>query len=251
MAVFRDITSEIELQEQLIITQRLEAMGRLSASIAHEFGNPLIGIRSLLKDFQERLILSEDDGVLLDIAESECGRMQGLIGDFQDFYGADKKSRALCDIREAIDKVITLHQIVFVDQSIQTVVNHANKLPKLFCRQDQITQVVLNLIINAVDAMTPDGGTLTITTSLKADKIRITIEDTGHGISKENQEHIFEPFFSTKPEVEGTGLGLPVSFGIVSTHGGNITCSSNEGVGSSFTILLPVQGDERPRNTST
>jgi len=241
VAVSRDITNEIELQEQLIITQRLEAMSRLSASIAHEFGNPLIGIRSLLRDFQERLILSEADGILLDIAESECGRMQTLIGDFQDFYGADKKSRALCDIRDAINKVMILHQKIFDDQSIKTVINHANKLPKLFCRKDQITQVILNLIINAVDAMTQSGGTLTITTSSKADKIRITIEDTGHGISKKNQEHIFEPFFSTKPEVEGTGLGLPVSFGIVSTHGGNITCSSAEGVGSTFTILLPIQ----------
>ena len=241
VAVSRDITNEVELQEQLIITQRLEAMSRLSASIAHEFGNPLIGIRSLLKDFQERLILSEDDKTLLDIAESECGRMQTLIGDFQDFYGADKKARTLCDIRDAIDKVMILHQKIFIDQSIETVINHANELPKLFCRKDQITQVILNLIINAVDAMTPDGGTLTITTSLKVDKISIKIEDTGHGISREDQEHIFEPFFSTKPEVEGTGLGLPVSFGIVSTHGGNITCSSRKSVGSTFIILLPVR----------
>ena len=240
VAVSRDITNEIELQEQLIITQRLEAMSRLSASIAHEFGNPLIGIRSLLKDFQERLILSRDDETLLDIAESECGRMQALIGDFQDFYGADKKARAFCDIGDAIDKIMILHQKIFIDQSIKTVINHTKELPKLFCRKDQITQVILNLIINAVDAMTPDGGTLTITTSLKTDKISIAIEDTGCGISREDQEHIFEPFFSTKPEVEGTGLGLSVSFGIVSTHGGNITCSSRRGVGSTFTILLPV-----------
>lgn len=108
-------------------------------------------------------------------------------------------------------------------------------------RVDQLEQVFLNILLNAIDAMTDQGGTLTIATYRDKDSICAAISDTGQGIDEQTMRHIFEPFYSTKPEVDGTGLGLSVSYDIVSAHNGTITCNSTIGDGTTFKVFLPAE----------
>lgn len=246
VAVSRDVTYEEELISHLVTTQKQNALGRLSSSIAHEFGNPLLGIRALLKDFRDRSVLSSEDNTLLNIAISECGRMQDLIGDIQNLYGAQNTARTFCDIKDIISKVLFFQQKTFLDNNIVPTVIHNNELPVILGKEDQLAQVILNLILNGIEAMKPKGGTLIISSGCDRDFLNLDITDTGSGINGSVMDRIFEPFFTTKPEVEGTGLGLSVSYGIIAAHGGTITCQSTEGSGSTFTIHLPVYKSSKP-----
>ncbi len=246
VAVSRDVTYEEEVQRHLITAQKQKALERLSASIAHEFGNPLLGIKGLLKDFKERSILAGQDNELLEIAIGECDRMQGLIDDIQTFYGAESTTQSLCNINDIVDKVLLFQQKRFFDNNIVSTVTHKDDLPEIWGKEDQLAQVILNLILNGIEAMKPSGGALTISTTSDRDCVYLAITDSGSGISAAKMDRIFEPFFSTKPEVEGTGLGLSVSYGIARAHGGKITCQSTEGNGSTFTLQLPVQRNSMP-----
>jgi len=241
VAVSRDVTYEEELQNHLITYQKQKALGRLSASIAHEFGNPLLGIKALLKDFRERPTFSSEDNELVVIAMNECDGMQNLIRDIQTFYGSEKTELSRCDLTEIINKIFYFQQKNFLDNDIVPIINHAEDLPKIHGKEDQLGQVILNLVLNAVDSMKPAGGSLSISSSYGNDIIHVTVTDTGTGIEPSLIERIFEPFFSTKPDIEGAGLGLSVSYGIIASHGGEITCQSISGSGSSFTVHLPVQ----------
>ena len=249
VAVSRDVTYEEELISHLVETQKQEALGRLSSSIAHEFGNPLLGIRALMKDFRDRSVLSSEDNTLLDIAIGECGRMQDLIGDIQNFYGARNTAQSFCDIKDIVSKVLFFQQKTFLDNNIVAAVTHNKKLPVILGKEDQLAQVILNLILNGIDAMKPEGGSLIISSGCDGDFLYLDITDTGSGINGSAMDRIFEPFFTTKPEVEGTGLGLSVSYGIIAAHGGKITCQSTEGSGSTFTIHLPVYKSSNPESS--
>ena len=240
VAVSRDVTYEEELQNHLITYQKQEALGRLSASIAHEFGNPLFGVRALLKDFYDRSLPTPEDHELIEIGIKECERMQQLINDINNFYGAEKTVIKQCDIAEIVNKILYFQQKNLLDNNIVLTVQHASSLPTINAKEDQLGQALLNLVLNGVDAMKPGGGELSIVTSLEQGFISIGVSDTGTGIKASLLDHIFEPFFSTKPEVEGTGLGLSVAYGIVTNHGGKLVCDSSEGQGSTFTILLPL-----------
>ena len=249
VALSRDVTYEEELHNHLITYQKQEALGRLSASIAHEFGNPLFGVRALLKDFCDRSLPTSEDRQLIEIGIKECERMQQLINDINNFYGAEKTVTKQCDITEIIDKILYFQQKNLLDNNIVLTVQHASSLPKINAKEDQLGQAVLNLVLNGVDAMKPGGGELSIVTSLEQGFISIGVSDTGIGVKASLLDQIFEPFFSTKHEVEGTGLGLSVAYGIVTNHGGKLVCDSTEGQGSTFTILLPVaegEGIEHP-----
>lgn len=240
VTVSHDVTYEEELQSHLVTTQKQQALGRLSSSIAHEFGNPLLGIRALLKDFRERSVLSTDDDHLLDIAINECGRMQDLIGDIQNFYGDQTSEGTVCNLQDMINKILLFHQKAFLDNNIIVTVTHNNQPPAIWGKEDQLAQVILNLILNGMEAMQPEGGSLSISSACDQEFLYLDITDTGSGINSSAMDRIFEPFFTTKQEVEGTGLGLAVSYGIIAAHGGKITCQSTEGSGSTFTIHLPV-----------
>lgn len=240
VAVSRDVTYEEELQSHLVTTQKQKALGRLSASIAHEFGNPLLGIKSLLKDFRERSFLPSEDNELVDIAINECSRLQALISDINNFYGTGETTHSLCNIKDIIDKVLFFQQKILLDNNVVPTVTHKNELPKIFVKEDQLAQVILNLILNGIEAMKPEGGSLIISSWCDQDFIYLAITDSGSGINASTMNRIFEPFFSTKSEVEGTGLGLSISYGIITAHGGKITCQSTEGDGSTFTLHLPV-----------
>ena len=240
VAISHDVSFEVELQRQLTNAHKHKALGRLSSSIAHEFGNPLLGIKSLIKDIYDKNRLDPDDPPLLKIALDECSRMQELINDIYNFYGVEESVPMPCDLKVLIEKILHFHQKTFIDHNISAVFNHSATLPPVRGKESQLAQVVFNLIINAVEAMSEFGGTLTLELTPLHNEIILTVRDTGPGMDETTLERVFEPFFSTKPEVEGIGLGLPVSYGIITAHGGNITCSSIPEEGSTFKITLPI-----------
>jgi PAS domain S-box-containing protein len=240
VAMARDITRERQLTEQLHHAQKMEAIGKLAASIAHEFGNPLLGIRFAIRDVQQRPKLDDDDKKLLQLAENECDRMRKLIRDLQCFNRPSTGLKTRIDLHRALEDILLFHRNLLNKQKIQVVKKFALQ-PLFVCGvEDQLRQVFINLILNAQDAMVTQGdGVLTVITGQDTE-VWIRICDTGQGINPENFDRIFEPFFSTKAAVEGTGLGLPVSYGIIRAHGGMIDVESTPGR-TIFSIRLPAE----------
>jgi signal transduction histidine kinase len=226
-------------QEQEGKKQKMDALGRLSASFAHEFGNPLMGVRSVLKDIGDRISMDDSDRRLLKLAYQECERMKTLIRDFQRFQRDSSTSRELHDVHDILENVLVFYAKRIAENNIELQKDYGKNIPEIFMRRDQITQVFVNLINNSFDAMAEHGGVLKISTRVDSEGLDINISDTGIGIADENHELIFGPFFTTKADVEGVGLGLYVSYGIVSSHGGEIKVVSKTGKGASFTVRLP------------
>lgn len=226
---------------QLLQAEKLAAIGGLSASIAHEFNNPLQGVMNVLSGVKRRVSLGKEEAALVDMAVTECNRMSNLIKNLQDFNRPTSGKLALLDIHAAIDSLLLLSKNAFATSGITVTKNYAADLPRIKVVTDQIKQVFLNLLNNGADAC-EHGGTITIHTEADEKNIIVRIQDTGTGIPPENMEHIFEPFFSTKPAVKGTGLGLSISYGIIKAHGGEITVQSELGKGTIFSVILPIAG---------
>ncbi|MDJ0622414.1 MAG: PAS domain S-box protein [Desulfocapsaceae bacterium] len=241
IALCLDITQKVALQEQLFHAQKMEAVGRLSASFAHEFGNPLLGVRSVIKDISERVVMGADDRQLMQLAYEECERMKLLIRDFQGFQSSNSDEKSYENIHLILDNVLLFYKKHFENNNITLRKSYQSDLPFLLVSKNQISQVFLNLIINAVDAMTDGGGSLEVITYAQANHVHISLRDTGIGITEIEKELIFEPFYTTKSEIEGSGLGLSVSYGIVAGHGGDIHVSSLENEGATFTVKLPLK----------
>ncbi len=233
----------VELQEkqsQYLHAEKLAAIGKLSASIAHEFNNPIQGVVTILKGLKRRAILEDEDKELLDLAIEENERMKNLIRSLQDFNQPSSDKKTLLDVHASIDSLLLLSKSDFRRKKISTVLNYDERLPEIMAIPDQIKQVFLNLLNNASDACLPGGSTITITTCHDEQNIAVAIKDTGVGIKPEQIDLIFQPFYTTKSEVKGTGLGLSVCHGIVQNHQGKILVESREGEGSTFTVLLPI-----------
>ncbi|MCD6150380.1 MAG: PAS domain S-box protein [Deltaproteobacteria bacterium] len=245
--------TEKELQktrQQLIHADKLSAVGRLSASIAHEFNNPLFGVINVLNGIKGRTNLVENDQRMIEMAIKECQRMKLLIRELKCFNRPSSGKKVLFDLHQSIDEILLFHQKDLKIKKINIVKEYDPDLPKIWAVEDQIKQVFINLINNAAAALEDKSGTVIIATRLKADSAMISITDTGVGIRPDHKDHIFEPFFSTKKQVKGTGLGLSVSYGIIKSHGGDIVVDSEPGMGATFTIILPInsafhKGDEK------
>lgn len=225
---------------QLLHAEKLTAIGHLSASIAHEFNNPLQGVMNILKGVTRRVPMGKEDEHLLAMALAECARMRDLIKTLQDFNRPTSGKRSAVDLHTIVESILVLNRNELKGRGIAVVKEFAADLPRISAVADQLKQVFLNLLSNAADACRA-GGTITLRTEHVENTIRVTVEDTGPGITPEDRDHIFEPFFSTKPEVKGTGLGLPVSYGIVKDHGGTINFDSEPGKGAKFSVILPIQ----------
>lgn len=228
-----------ETQAQYLHAGKLAAIGKLSASIAHEFSSPLQGIMTILKSLKKTVVLEEGDGVMLDLAIGESERMKNLIRILQDFNRPSSGRKVLMDVHGAIDALLLLCKSDYRRKNIATVVHYDQRLPQILAIPDQIKQVFLNLLNNAADACT-QGGVITISTSHDESGISVTVADNGVGIEPEKMDLIFQPFYTTKSAVKGTGLGLSVCHGIVQSHQGEIRVDSRPGEGSSFTVLLPI-----------
>ena len=227
-------------QQHYLHAEKLSAIGKLSASIAHEFNNPLQCLMTVLQGFKKWKTLEEDDRVMLDLAISESHRMKNLIRSLQDFNRPSSGKKIFMDVHASIDSLLLLCKSDFKHKKVSTVLHYGERLPQILAIPDQIKQVILNLLKNATDACFEDGGVITISTWREEDKVALAIQDTGIGIQPENIDLIFQPFYTTKPEVKGTGLGLSICHGIVQSHSGEIQVESKPGAGSTFTVLLPI-----------
>ena len=234
-------TREIkEMQSVLVRSEKLASLGELVAGIAHELNNPLTGIMihaSLISE-DPRL----DDGLEEDCQTviHESRRCSKIVKELLDFARVSEPQKLMHAINKTIDRTTSLieHNVDF--QEIEIIKEYDHDLPETLMDASQIGQVLINMMINASQAM-PQGGKLFIRTGVGAsrDHIYVRIEDTGCGISEENIEKLFDPFFSTKGH-KGTGLGLSVSYGIMQSHGGDIEVESRMGSGTAFTIILPI-----------
>nr|WP_320011363.1 ATP-binding protein [uncultured Desulfobulbus sp.] len=240
VAMGRDITREQQLVEQLHHAQRMEAMGKLAASIAHEFGNPLLGIRFALRDVRQRTGPDSEEGKLLELADNECDRMRKLIRDLQQFNRPSSGEKTRFAPHKVLDEILALHRNLLAKKNILVVLAYSREQIFVHAVEDQMRQVFINLILNASDAMHQGGGTLTLATTVEHGWLTVAIQDTGSGIAPNDREYIFEPFFTTKSAVEGTGLGLPVSYGIIRSHGGRIEVNSEPG-NTVFRVILPLE----------
>ncbi len=231
-----------ETQKKYLHAEKLSAIGKLSASIAHEFNNPLQGIMTVLKGLSRRAVLEEEDRRLLEMAICESERMKDLIRSLQDFNRPSSGLHSRMDLHACLDSLLLFQKSDLKNKCIKIERDYAPDLPPVLAVADQIKQVLLNLLTNAADACQRPGCTITVRTRLEGERVAIAISDTGVGIRQEEIGSIFQPFYTTKAAVKGTGLGLSVSWGIVRTHGGEIRVESVPGGGSTFTVLLPVEG---------
>jgi PAS domain S-box-containing protein len=235
-------TQELNLSnQQLLHAEKLSAIGKLSASFAHEFNNPLYGVRNILQEIREDIPMSDADLKMVDIALSESNRMASLIEKLKSFYRPSTNEFIYYDVHQVIRDMILLQKRAFVEKNITLSLNFDGNLPELRIIPDQLKQVILNILQNSQDAIEEStGGSITITTRFCQNNAEICIEDSGSGISEENKALIFEPFFTTKPEITGTGLGLSVSYGIIKNHNGIISIDSASNKGTRVTISLPA-----------
>ena len=230
-----------EAQSHYLHAEKLSAIGKLSASIAHEFNSPLQGVITTLKGLKRRAILDDEDKELLDLTIAENERMKNLVRSLQDFNRPSTGKKEMIDVHASIDSLLLLYKSDFKKKMIAAEQNYAKALPLIQAIPDQIKQVFLNLLNNAVDAIGQGGGVISIKTSFAGEKIAIAFKDSGMGIRPENIDQIFQPFYTTKSEGRGTGLGLSVCHGIIQNHGGEIKVESHPGIGSTFTVFLPIQ----------
>ncbi|MFH1214962.1 MAG: ATP-binding protein [Pseudomonadota bacterium] len=238
----RERTEALEkTYEQLLHAEKLSAIGKLSASIAHEFNNPIYGIRNVLEGIWKRQAMDEKNMAMVELAIKECDRIARLTRDLQSFNRPTSGIITSVNIHETIEDMLLLVQKDFKQKKIIVEKHFSTDMLQIKGVTDQIKQVVLNILNNAGGSIGEEGGTITITTENRGKEIAILIGDTGIGIKPEDMDKIFEPFFSTKPTVKGTGLGLSVSYGIIKRHGGRIEVESKPGRGTIFTILLPTE----------
>jgi two-component system NtrC family sensor kinase len=179
---------------------------------------------------------------LLDMSLSETVRLADMLKKMLSFSRPDQEEKININLNTVLDEIILLYEKRFRENSVKFKFNPATNLPRVHASKDQLRQVFLNMISNAMDAM-PDGGNLSITTASLEKKVKITITDTGTGIKAEHLEKVFDSFFTTKTDsVKGVGLGLSVCYGFIKDHEGDLTVDSKLGSGTTFTILLPVAG---------
>jgi PAS domain S-box-containing protein len=243
-----------ESQARLIQSEKMSALGRLTASIAHEINNPLQSVRSCLSLVEEELDEGGSADVMkqdLQIAAEEVKRIVRIVRQLREFYRPAREGIEPINLHSILQNVLDLVNKRLQHGNVMVERRWAEDLPVVQANPDQLKQVFLNLIINAADAM-PQGGVLRISTRL--DKLlkpggdmavpaaRLEFSDSGNGMSAEELSHLFEPFYTTK--AEGTGLGLAVSHEIIQALMGKITCTSEPGIGTTFTIRLPVWESE-------
>ncbi|MEW6595713.1 MAG: ATP-binding protein [Thermodesulfobacteriota bacterium] len=225
---------------QLLHAEKLSAMGKLTASLAHELNNPLCGIGNVLEGLHRREAMDGEDRAMVELAISECQRVTKLISDMQAMNRPTSGAQSPLALHPLLDSMLRLCDKECRRHHIRVVRDYAENLPLVLAVEDQLKQVMLNLFTNAVAAMEEEGGILAVETAFQGGQVVVRVEDTGPGIRPEDLGRIFEPFFTTKPAGKGTGLGLPVSYGIIEQHGGTITVQSEPGQGTVFTVTLPA-----------
>ncbi len=229
-----------ESQQALVRAEKMAAAGRLTASIAHEINNPLQAVQNCLHLALRGEVTEKKKREYLDLANRELNRLMTTVQRMLDFYRPGAVDPQRVDLVALLRHVISLLSPQFQAREIRVSTGFSSKLPTIFAVNNQLEQVFLNLFLNAYDAM-PSGGELRVTARPVKDMAEVLIQDSGLGVPEEIRGRIFEPFVSTKQG--GTGLGLSVSYGIVSAHGGSLDLVSERGPGACFRVILPIRGE--------
>ncbi len=232
-------------QEELVRSERLAATGKMTAQLAHEINNPIHNIQSCLKTALGRLPADVKGRDLITTAYEEVERLSRLTGQMLNIYRSSLVEEELreTDLNGVLADVIAVVRDELAAKRISLDTRIAPALPHIRGNRDKLIQVFLNLVANARDAM-PDGGTLGIAACVRNGAVNIDVTDTGVGIPPEHLNRIFDAFFTTKGKVSGVGLGLSVSYGIVSQHRGSIEVKSTVGEGTTFTVVLPYEAPQ-------
>jgi signal transduction histidine kinase len=238
LGIARDITERKQLEQQVQNSERLASIGKLAAGVAHEINNPLGGILNCLYNIRKGTLTPDRSQEYLHFMEDGLRRVQRIVRQLLDFSQQREPELAVTDLHPILDRVLVLTEHVFVEKHASLRKVYDETLPLVMVDGHMIEQVVMNLILNAVQAL-KDGGQVTLRTRKQEEGWEIEVEDTGCGIPPEISPHIFDPFFTTKGTGEGTGLGLSVSLGIVQRHGGEMLVDSEEGKGTRFTVRVP------------
>jgi len=271
-----EIDERKHLESQLVQSEKLASLGQLAAGVAHEINNPVGFISSNLSTLDgyfnqlqqmleayrhtEEIIVSqpqrdqlkalrttleldflkEDIPILIRESKDGIGRVVQIVKDLKNFSRVDNdQTWQFTNLQQGIDS--TLNIVASELKYRADVVKHYMPLPDIECLASQLNQVVMNLVINAAQAMGPERGTITISNGVEGENIWLEVADDGCGIAPETVQKIFDPFFTTKPVGEGTGLGLSLSYGIVKKHRGSISVSSELGKGTTFRVVLPIR----------
>jgi len=263
LGVTRDITEKKQLQQQFFQAQKMEGLGTLAGGIAHDFNNLLGGILGYASFMKSKM--DEDNPFLryVDTIERTAERAAELTSQLLGFARGGKYNVRAINLNKVVDETLEMVGRTF-DKSIEIETRLDESIPTIEADAGQLQQVLMNLCVNAGDAM-PGGGKLTIETEVETvtEKYaaahmgmrpglfaKLTVNDTGLGIDKETQKRIFEPFFTTKEEGKGTGLGLSMVYGVIKNHGGHINVYSEPAHGTTFRIYMPVSDKSEPEKPS-
>ncbi len=242
LMVIKDTSQIVNLQKQLMQSEKLSALGQLISGVAHELNNPLAGILGFTQLLLEENIPSpirED----LHVICKEAKRCQKIVKNLLTFARKHNSSHQHIDVNEVLNSILDLQQYHFKLESIELIQKYDSNLPKIVGDYDQLQQVFLNLINNALYALKSSSKAdkqLIVSTEQVKNLIRIKITDNGIGISQQDKQRIFDPFFTTKEVGAGTGLGLSICFGIIQSHQGNLFVESELGSGSTFILEFTV-----------
>ncbi len=238
LLLMQDLSQVKKLEEELRRSERLAALGKMAAGVAHELRNPLSSIKGLALVLQSRFQKNNQDRETANILVQEVERLNRSISELLDYARPQSLRKKTVDIIALLHKALSLIRIdaeaagVYLTSSFQT------NLPTVQADEDKLTQVFLNLLINAIQSMEKKGGRLDVRVGATDRKVEIVVADSGCGISKEDLSHVFDPYFTTKPE--GTGLGMAMSAKIIEEHGGKIYLRSKVGMGTMVVVSIPI-----------
>jgi PAS domain S-box-containing protein len=237
LVMLRDISERKRLQEQLRKTERIAELGTVASGMAHEIGTPMNVILGRAEYLMDR-VGDEPIKKGLQTIITQVERITRVMNQLLSFARRKTPERGALDLKQVVEDSLEMFHERLTRSQIQLELTLADPCPMVLADADQMSQVMINLVMNAVHAM-PEGGTLRVALAPELQMVRLTIADTGHGIPREVIKKIFDPFFTTKEFGKGTGLGLTVVKGIIEEHQGSIAVESQEGAGTTFTILLP------------
>ena len=230
-------------QAQLIQSEKLASVGQLTAGIVHDVKNPLAVIKGLAEELSEEFSVDPSMKDQLSTIRESATKASTIVTDLLKFARQSTPDLERRDLRETIEASLRLTEYLARKGNVEIKIDMPSAPVLIWYDAQQIEQVLINLIGNAIQAM-KNGGTVRINLSKSENSVALSVQDNGVGIPEKNLQRIFDPFFTTKPEGEGTGLGLSVSFGIITRHRGQISVDSKPGLGTTFTILLPIRQED-------
>ncbi|MEW5722835.1 MAG: ATP-binding protein [Thermodesulfobacteriota bacterium] len=239
LVLARDITERKQLERQLFHSEKLASIGILAAGVAHEVGNPLSAISGYTQILQSGGATSEETKEYLAAIESQAARIQRIIEDLLDYSRPSAGHRAVLDLSEAIKQVLSMLTAQRTFRGLSVEYDLAGDLPPVNMDRDHLAQVLVNIALNAAQAM-EGGGRFSVAAARVGEEVEIRLADNGPGIPPEVQDRLFDPFFTTKEAGQGTGLGLAICHRIIESYKGSIRVESRPGQGAAFIIRLPA-----------